>query len=543
MSKRITLEKWKNRIKYLNPQMELLNTILPKGTKEDPFICHCGKCDGVFETNKGALCTEWSMVKRNKQKHYWCPVCYNRIIIKGINDVSTIRPDLCKYFVDINDAYIHPVRSNAKVLLKCPDCGVTKKMTIDSLSSRGFSCSVCSDGISYPNKICRLLLKTLPVDEYDFEYIDDWTEGKKYDGYFKFKNNKYLLEFDGSQHSTDTSWASKDEQENNDKIKNKLAELNNYNLIRIDCNDTSFEKIREQIFLSDMSKLFDLKQIDWERLYRLSLKSILLEVVKYYNDKNGDISTLEIAKQFNLGRSTISRYLHRASEAGLIIYDSVQRENRRIQKVKQANSNKQKNRFYVYDLNNELIGEFTSINNCVNYLNNNNILDISVSFVEKCLTKHKKYKGYIFEYVDGFEEHYKDNEIIRNVCNYFILNQNQTNEEIAKHFGISKRKVGKYIFIGKELNLYSMEDLELCTANNIRFAYKPKRLISVFKNGNYIDIYNDVLSCYTDLQIKYDNVLSSYSMLKRTIQKELEKSNIFDYNGFRFEIQNIKEAA
>ena len=67
--------------------------------------------------------------------------CGGKFCIKGVNDVATTHPYLVKYFAKPEDAYTHTYASNKKCLIKCPDCGFEKWMTVNKLSSLGFICS------------------------------------------------------------------------------------------------------------------------------------------------------------------------------------------------------------------------------------------------------------------------------------------------------------------------------------------------------------------------------------------------------------------
>ena len=64
---------------------------------------------------------------------------------------------------------------------------------------RGFVCDFCSDTISYPNKFIRKYLDIIKefIDEKDYEKSFEWSEGLIYDGYFKLKEKKYVIEMHG----------------------------------------------------------------------------------------------------------------------------------------------------------------------------------------------------------------------------------------------------------------------------------------------------------------------------------------------------------
>lgn len=134
-----------------------------------------------------------------------CPVCCNKIVVKGINDIATTHPYLVKYFVNIEDAYKYSYGSDNKVLMRCPDCGFEKKLVIGIFVINGFCCPKCGDGISLANKIIfNILEQLLGLDNFQTEYSPKWCKyGLKnklrqgrYDSYFKLNNKEYIVEMD-----------------------------------------------------------------------------------------------------------------------------------------------------------------------------------------------------------------------------------------------------------------------------------------------------------------------------------------------------------
>ena len=53
-------------------------------------------------------------------KHSTCPICANRIIIKGINDVATTNPFIADYMLNEEDKYKYSKNSNKKSRLEMP---------------------------------------------------------------------------------------------------------------------------------------------------------------------------------------------------------------------------------------------------------------------------------------------------------------------------------------------------------------------------------------------------------------------------------------
>lgn len=86
--------------------------------------------------------------KRTREKPTGCPVCANRIIIQGINDLATVRPDLAAEWhieknIDLSPTQIAPNYSK-KVWWKCSKCSYEYEKTPNKRVSSGQGCKECS---------------------------------------------------------------------------------------------------------------------------------------------------------------------------------------------------------------------------------------------------------------------------------------------------------------------------------------------------------------------------------------------------------------
>lgn len=249
-----------------------------------------------------------------------CPYCLGRKILKGYNDINTLRPDIAKLFVIEADKYENGIASQKSVLMKCPDCGDVSYKIIRNMIKRGYSCSKCSDGISYPNKFIRALLEQYDIS-CDFEWQPSWLKPYYFDSHFILNGNHYVVEMDGGIGHGNKNFRGNKSDTAIDCKKDDLATFNNVKVIRIDCNYSygidRYSFIKKNIINSELSKILDLSLCDFEKCNKFALSSFVVESAKLYN--NGK-SSHEIRKILNCSITSVYNWLHIATENGLCIY-------------------------------------------------------------------------------------------------------------------------------------------------------------------------------------------------------------------------------
>ena len=250
---------------------------------------------------------------------YKCVECKKREFLNK-NSISNLRPDLIVYFKNKNDADNISISNGKKVDLICPSCGYEKSMVVSKLSSRGFSCGRCSDGISISEKFCLNLLIELGV-EFEKQKRFDWAEGKVYDFYIPSLN--LIIETHGAQHFIDHNFGNRslEDEVKNDTFKKNIALKNNiFNYVEVDCRKSEYNWIKDEFFKS-LKEFFDLTCIDFKNLFFKSQKSKLIEVCEYWNIKLESENVEYLAKKFNLGKTTVYKYLHLGHDLGLCFYE------------------------------------------------------------------------------------------------------------------------------------------------------------------------------------------------------------------------------
>lgn len=275
---------------------------------------------------------EWDLREDHLKNGHGCPVCVNKVVMKGVNDIATTNPEYIKYFIDVNDAYIHTASSNKYIKFKCPYCGDIKKHRIADITERGFSCMACGDSVSYPNKYMYNFLKQLfDSKEIQLEHKFDWSkfvpvswnsEGKlmRYDVYIPMFN--MIIENHGAQHYDKTGFNSKEplwKIQENDKAKRQVAIDNDiYYYIEIDCRNSESNYIKNSIMNSELPNIFGFNEsdIDWDECDKYASGSLLIKASEYWN--SGTYNIKEIANQFGLHPDTIRRYIKKARSLNLI---------------------------------------------------------------------------------------------------------------------------------------------------------------------------------------------------------------------------------
>lgn len=266
---------------------------------------------------------EWKARPQSLLEGRKCPVCSNTIVKSGINDIATTHPEYVKYFKNSIDATKYTMGSGKYVDMNCPACNKVKSMKISNLFNFGFNCDYCSDGISYPNKFGRSLLLQLPIETLIPEYSPTWANGKKYDNYFEYNGNKYILEMDGDWHYKDNLLSKKTAEEAMaiDKFKDELAKKHNIEVIRIDSRISNKEYIKHNILNSKLNNIICLDKVNWDKCELDANNSILFEICDFYNN-NKSMSVRQMVKHLNYCSDTIFKYLKKGRDVGLCDYES-----------------------------------------------------------------------------------------------------------------------------------------------------------------------------------------------------------------------------
>lgn len=231
--------------------------------------------------------------------------------------------------VGIDEAKTLTPYSNKKIQIICPACKTKQPIQLCKLTERGFRCNKCSDGLSYPERLFRSVLKKLKI-----AYLGQLTydNGKtRYD--FFLPDFNAIIETHGTQHYEESGRGrTLEEEQKNDEYKRKLAIENgikNEDYHDIDCRVSTLEWCRPNIEkVINLYTQITLTEEDWRQISIDSLTNILVEVCKRYEVKRCSIPML--ASEFNIDKTTVRNYLKTGSSLGLCSYKGKEEQYRRI---------------------------------------------------------------------------------------------------------------------------------------------------------------------------------------------------------------------
>lgn len=275
-------------------------------------------------------------IESRKKVNLKCPVCGEKQI-KSIcdlknngfkciycNSIGVLRPELKVYFSNQEDSYKYTLGSHSKLNLRCPICRVEKQMIAKDFVTYGFSCPYCTDTISFGEKYFREFLSQLNVKFICQATVKDlsWCGKYRYDFYIPGLN--IIIETHGRQHYKKTyglfGTKTLEEQQKTDLAKERLAVKNGINhYIVIDTSRSIGEVVKKQILNSPLSIYFDLSKIDWGECIIKAQKSLRLEICHFYNE-NSSFSAAAISRLYGLNEATVRSYLKSGTRDGICNY-------------------------------------------------------------------------------------------------------------------------------------------------------------------------------------------------------------------------------
>ena len=272
----------------------------------------------------------------NFTKGYKCCYCKGQHNVHWKDSLAYNYPNIAKMIaieendLTFEDCYNISCHSNRKFYFKCLECNTisSKKKTLDSVVSQGYSCEVCSDGISIPEKFMSNILRQLNVNYiYQLTSRDfNWCNSFEYDFYIPSLN--MIIETHGAQHyknkGKNGNWKSLEQQQSNDLFKYKCAKSHVDNYIVIDCRHSELKWLKENV-AKELSNYFDLSDIDWELVWKESQKSLCIKSCELW-DKG--LTTFDISRELKISDACVRNYLKMGAKYKFCSY-SVKEANKR----------------------------------------------------------------------------------------------------------------------------------------------------------------------------------------------------------------------
>ena len=316
------LEKHHQSIKKSNEQFA--EEVYALGTGIIPLCSYNGCHEQMtFKCKEGHI---WNSTPHDILSGYGCPYCAGQRVLVGYNDLWTTNPEIATMLKNHEDGYTISRGSTQKVWWRCPDCGTLKYDFPKQVIGYGLACPMCSDGISYPEKLMANILQQLNIS-FEPQYSPEWIKPYRYDFLIRINGEYIIIEMDGGigHGRIDFRTGSKDVNGfSRDVIKNESAAEHGLDLIRIDCDyhsiNSRFEYIKESIYSSKLNEILNLSCVDWEKCNEQATRSLHIEAAKLYD---GGKSISEISDELNISYSAIYNWLKRLAKEGLCSYKPV----------------------------------------------------------------------------------------------------------------------------------------------------------------------------------------------------------------------------
>lgn len=265
-------------------------------------------------------------IKREGDLRKRCPVCQVACpaVDPNINGLKIAYPEIYNIIIDENKDRLS-YGSDAKVHWKCPNCNKINYTALPHLTEKKrLPCKYCSDGTYFPERMLNNVMSQISTT-YEPQKTFKWSNRKRYDIYDK----GLFIEINGQQHYSkgfdSCGGRSLEEEKQNDRIKESLARKNDKNFIdyiHIKADESDFNYIKNNILSSPMNKYYDLKIINWEEVWKYSIKSDVVEAARLHKD---GIKITDIAIILKKSSSTIRNYLRKASDIDICDYNPINR--------------------------------------------------------------------------------------------------------------------------------------------------------------------------------------------------------------------------
>ena len=235
-----------------------------------------------------------------------------------------------------------------------------------------------------------------------------WCEKYRYDFWFQYNKEEYLIETHGRQHYEEhiMPGVSLQSVQQNDKQKRILAAQNGFDdqhYIILNCSHSDMDWIKSAIENSILKQIFDLSTIDWNLCHANAVESLVEPVAKYWelNKKQG-ITCNDVAKTFGINSCTARKYLKLGNQLGICQYSAEDGLLKNLEKARTAH----RQAIVVLNKKMELVATFNSQTEAAK--KSVEVLGVESPFNSKCVSRaccnknNHWYRGYYIMYLKEY---------------------------------------------------------------------------------------------------------------------------------------------
>ena len=248
-----------------------------------------------------------------------CPTCTPKEYYANSDTFANVFPSLLKYFKNPEECKNNSVQSTKTTTLICPICKKEQQLSFAYIAQNGFKCTGC-ENLTYPNKMLRSVVNALPdITAIKYEKTFVTKRGAiRYDAYFKYHNQEFVIEMNGEQHYRDCGYNNYDvnTQIIQDQFKEQYAVEHGMIFIAIDCRESKFGFIQTNLLNSKLSNYFDMQSLDWKKIFLNFNDFNLLSAV--CNDyETLQLNQAQLGDKYHLDRHHIATLLQTGLKLGL----------------------------------------------------------------------------------------------------------------------------------------------------------------------------------------------------------------------------------
>lgn len=329
MPKKKTHDEFASEVLEMHPGLKIRSRYVDAVTPMD-FTCEYGHDFSMRPNNilGGQYCSECFKARRSAS--------IRRGKIKD-NYLWNTHPHIASRLKNPEDGYQYSIGSKETLEFICEYCGNIFPRQLHHIERRGLCCPFCSDGISFPNKLIYYVVSSTDAENIDAEWTPKWLYPYRYDLYFEYKGDRYVVEMDGGLGHGNRSYDNNCADVNglqNDKIKDELAKQHGIIIIRINAdygNQDKYSFLRFHILQSQLSSIFSMNCVDWNECFKRASSSLVFKAAELYNY---GLSAKEMVEALAYSHSSILKWLKQATELGLCRYNKVEMKMRGQKRVR-----------------------------------------------------------------------------------------------------------------------------------------------------------------------------------------------------------------